>query len=63
MSPDDLTSKSTGVLTDTESCAAYQFNNRKLLIHWDNPFADSDSADARVEPTLAPPSAPNPYNL
>jgi hypothetical protein len=50
MSVDVFSSRSSGVLTGTEGHVFYQFNDRKLFVHWDNPFVGSNSSDGHVEP-------------
>jgi hypothetical protein len=47
---DVFSSRSSGVLTGTEGHVFYQFNGRKLFVHWDNPFVGNNSSDGHVEP-------------
>ena len=50
MSFDVFTSRSSGVLTGTEGHVRYRFNDRTMVVHWDNPFIGSNSSDGNVDP-------------
>ena len=50
MSFDVFNSRSSGFLTGTEGHVFYTFRDRKLFVHWNNPFAGGNSSDTHVEP-------------